>query len=101
MFQDSFFETVDLPLADLFERAETSDGAPDYVEYTPLATLTRAQILASQHNGKCLKCGKPATAGMFCGSTCRGKWETARSTLSNRLAKTRLVGAIEQALFME
>jgi hypothetical protein len=98
MFQDSFFETVDLPLADLFEQAEYS---PASEPVAPPAKPTRAQILASQHNGRCLKCGKPAAGGMFCGAVCRGKWETARSTLSTRLAKTRLVGAVEQALFQE
>jgi len=98
MFQDSFFETVDLPLADLFEQAEQS---PAREPAAPPATLTRAQILASQHNGRCLKCGKQATGGMFCGAACRAKWETARSTTITRLAKTRLVGATEQALFQE
>ena len=82
------FETIDYPMADLFESAEQSPApAPCIVASKPSPVVQPA---------KCLQCGR-ASDSMFCSGKCRDKFQAAGDRFAAKLAKTRIEG--EQPLF--
>lgn len=100
--QDTFFETRSLPMADLFEAAETDAHhyPPETMAYYPGAATTKACDLyeaAAANKAKaeaekpkeanhCLQCGK-VSIGMFCNAKCKSKWVSSMNAWSKTLPK--------------
>lgn len=104
--QDTFFETTNMPMADLFEAAERPTTTADYLSDEAIDRQhVRAAALMTRTLGKpkppkkqpCLQCGKQ-TSAMFCNATCRSKWQAGIERFNARLARTSLAG-VEQSLF--
>ena len=74
------------------EGQEEAPTAPVAVEPTPARKLTIQQL---QHNGQCLKCGKPSFS-MFCTKAHKEAWQSSMSAWHNRLPKGPAAG--EQTL---
>lgn len=97
MFQDSFFETIDMPMADQFEAAENRPE-PIGVDWPPAPAYTMQQAF-DKPLVYCLKCGKATDGAMFCSAKCRSAWIGSMNAFNAKLAKTSLVGESEKPLF--
>ena len=103
MRQDAFFETVDLPMIETWERglgggagdgnghqspqdAILSDAAGQAtIEPEPSPVPTATQL---QHDGRCLGCGRMLWVGrMYCNAGCRARERAAAERAYARLPK--------------
>jgi len=98
MRQDAFFETVDFPLADLFEAAEKPHQARQCVPATQATAGPSLPTRPASEPPRCLRCGKACSA-MFCNAKCRAAWIGGMNAWNARLARTTITG--EQALLTQ